>query len=239
MYQAWNPLLINIILRLSVKILAFDTTSQTLSTALLEGDQILSQNTIHESGKQSELLIPEIENLLTQNNIWYQDLDLIAVTHGPGSFTGSRIGLSVARILKLATNLPLMLLNSCEAIAHKHRHKTEKTFILLDARADEFFYAEFSPKTQITSEPKLSNLEDLLHIFPKEDFFLCGSGKNIAAEILQKQGRKCNMDNETDIVEAALLGSLAYQKYEKYHYQETQNLNPLYLRAPRISKRKK
>ena len=224
-----------------MKILAFDTTSQTLSVALLENTQTLSKNTIHESGKQSELLIPEIENLLTKNNIWYNDLDLIAVTHGPGSFTGSRIGLSVARTLKLATNLPLILLNSCEVIAHKHRHRSENIFILLDARADEFFYAEFSPKTHITSEPKLANLDDLPNIFPKDRFFLCGSGKNIAAEILQQQGRDFTMDQETDIVEAELLGSLAYERYKKYEKKDTiiQDLNPLYLRSPRISKRKK
>lgn len=222
----------------TMKILAFDTTSQTLSVALLKNNQTLAKNTIHESGKQSELLIPEIENLLTKNNIWYQDLDLIAVTHGPGSFTGSRIGLSVARTLKLATNLPLMLLNSCEVIAHEHRNQAEKVFILLDARADEFFYAEFSPKTGITSDPKLATLDDLKTLFPTENFFLCGSGKTIAAKMLEAQGRQFNMNNETDIVEAESLGLLAYEKHHNKEIQN-QNLNPLYLRQPRISKRTK
>jgi len=109
-------------------ILAFDTTNSTLSVALLEGEKILCQNLILESGKQSELLIPEIEKILQENKIWYQDLDLITATKGPGSFTGVRIGLAVARTLKIATNLPLILINSLEALAFKQRSFSGEIF---------------------------------------------------------------------------------------------------------------
>lgn len=95
-------------------ILAFDTSGSALSVALLSEEKILAKNIISESGKQSELLIPEIEKLLRAQKIWYQDLSLIVATKGPGSFTGTRIGLTTARILKIATNLPLILINSDE-----------------------------------------------------------------------------------------------------------------------------
>ena len=74
-----------------MRILAFDTTNSNLSVALLENKKILSKSTTYESGKQSEILIPEIEKILQTSNIWYQDLNFIASTSGPGSFTGVRI----------------------------------------------------------------------------------------------------------------------------------------------------
>jgi len=213
-------------------ILAFDTSASGFSVALLADKKILSKTVISESGKQSELLIPEIEKILLQNKIWYQNLSLIATTNGPGSFTGTRIGLSAARTLKLSTNLPLILVNSCEAIAYKYREKSEKIFVLLDAKAGDFFYAEYE------KQPDLARIEDLYQIFPKEKFFLCGSGKKIAAEILEKENYDFEMSQEEDEIEADLIALLALEKFTKNN-EGSKNLEPIYLRAPRITERKK
>ncbi len=213
--------------------LAFDTTATTLSTSLLDDKKILAKNTIFESGKQSELLIPEIEKILRQEKIWYQDLDLIAATNGPGSFTGSRIGLTAARSLKIATNLPLILVNSCEAITFKYRQHSGKIFVALDAASDEFFCAEYfveNEKIKEVMEPCLTRLDELSQILPKENFFLCGSGKKLVKT-------KCEMSDEDDILEADLVGLLALEKFHAKNFPK--NLDPIYLRAPRISARKK
>lgn len=215
-----------------MRVLAFDTTASTLSVALLLDDKILSKNTIFESGKQSELLIPEIEKILHQNKIWYQDLDLITTTNGPGSFTGTRIGLTCARTLKLATNIGLILVNSCEALAFKHRQKHQNIFVIIDAKAGDFFYSENN------AEPQLATLDYLLEILPKTPFFLCGSGKKIAAEILKKENVKFEMDETEDEIEANEIGLLAQEKFKK-DGKYSENLDPIYLRKPRISERKK
>ncbi len=212
--------------------LAFDTNFSGFSLALASSNKIIYQNIIAENGRQSELLIPEIEKLLKINKINYRDLDLIAATNGPGSFTGTRIGLTTARTIKLATNLPLILVNSCEAIAHKYRQKSEKIFVLIDAKADDFFYSYNG------SEPELSKLEDLAQILPKENFFLCGSGKNIAAEILKTENLQFEMSKTADEIEAGFVALLACEKF-KESGKSSKNLDPLYLRSPRISERKK
>ena len=214
-----------------MRILAFDTSASGFSVALFL-DGTMSKSTITESGKQSEFLILEIEKLLKENKIWYQDLDLITTNNGPGSFTGTRIGLTAARTLKLATNLPLILVNSCEAVAFKYREKSAKIFVLLDARADDFFY------TNGFTKPQLAKRDDLLSIFPKENFFLCGSGKNIAAEILRKENFQFEMSNEEDEIEADLIALLAHEKFQKTELG-SKDLDPIYLRSPRISERKK
>ena len=141
-----------------MRILAFDTTNSTLSVALLENDKTVSKNTIYDAGKQSEILIPEIEKILTENKIWYHDLDYIASTSGPGSFTGVRVGLSAARTLKIATNLPLILLGSLEVLAFKYRHTSEEIFVAIDARMDEFFIGSFYVKNGTLEQMKPSQL---------------------------------------------------------------------------------
>jgi tRNA threonylcarbamoyladenosine biosynthesis protein TsaB len=221
--------------------LALDTTSSSLSVAILDNKQILAQNIIFESGKQSELLIPEIEKILCQEKIWYQNLNLIAATNGPGSFTGSRIGLTAARILKLATNLPLILVNSCETIAYKYRKKDGKKFVAIDAAMDEFFCAQYlveNEKIIQLSEPVLASFEELSQVCPQEHFFLCGSGKKKAAEILEKENIKFEISDDEDSIEASLVGLLALEKFQN-GAEMSENLNPLYLRAPKITERKK
>lgn len=224
-----------------MRILAFSTIESSLSSALLDGEKIIAKNSIKENSKQAELLIPQLEKILRENKISYEDLDLIATSNGPGSFTGTRIGLTAARTLRLACDLPLILVNSCEVIAYKYRQISGKIFVVLDAKMDEFFCAEFfsqNQKIEQVTEPRLIRLEELLDIFPNEDFFLCGSGKKIAAEILKKDGKKFQMDEEEDTVEADLIGLLAHEKFLNGE-KNSDNFDPIYLRAPKISERKK
>ncbi|NBV06922.1 MAG: tRNA (adenosine(37)-N6)-threonylcarbamoyltransferase complex dimerization subunit type 1 TsaB [Proteobacteria bacterium] len=222
-------------------ILAFDTTNSTLSVALLEGEKILCQNLILESGKQSELLIPEIEKILQENKIWYQDLDLITATKGPGSFTGVRIGLAVARTLKIATNLPLILINSLEALAFKQRSFSGEIFAAIDAQMDELFIGSFlSQGNQITelTESQLVKRAEVLDFLPKQNFLLCGSGKKIISTTLSEKNLPYEISADDDIIEASLVGLLAL---EKFHSQKdfSKNRDPLYLRGAKITQRKK
>jgi tRNA threonylcarbamoyladenosine biosynthesis protein TsaB len=223
-----------------MRVLAFDTSASSLSISLLEGKKILSKKTILESSKQSEFLVFEIEEILRRNKIWYQDLDLIAATNGPGSFTGVRVGLTAARILKIATNLPLVLVNSCEAIAFANRDVAKKIFVILDAKIDEFFCAKFlveNGRLKAASEVELVKLEDISKFYGKEEFFICGSGKKIAAEILKKENLKFKMNEKEDVIEADFIGLLALEKFSAGEISE--NLDPIYLREPRIEKRKR
>ena len=222
-----------------MRILAFDTTNSTLSVALLQDQQILSKNTILESGKQAEMLILEIEKILAENKIWYQDLDLIAATQGPGSFTGVRIGLTTARSLKIATNLPLILINSLEALAFNHRNHRGEIFVAIDAKMDEFFIGSFLVQdgkiTQLT-ESQLVRQEDILNFLPSKNFLLCGSGKRIISEILSTRNTPFAL-NDDEVIEADAVGLLALEKF--YSQKPQENFDPLYLREARITARKK
>lgn len=223
-----------------MKVLAFDTTNSTISIVLLKDQKLLTQTLISDSGKQSELLIPEIEKVLTKNKIWYQDLDLLAATQGPGSFTGVRIGLTAARTLKIATNLPLILINSLEALAFKHRQHQLEILVAIDAKMDEFFVSSFSAKNgklENLLESQLVKLEDLSNFLPKNRFLACGSGKNTVAKMAAEKNIPHEIAEE-DHIEAEIVGLLALEKFSSDNSRD-QNQDPLYLRGPKITERKK
>lgn len=198
-------------------ILAFDTSASGFSIALLDDEKLLAKKIISESGKQSELLIPEIEKILHSQKIWYQDLELIATTNGPGTFTGTRIALTTARTLKAALAIPLILVNCCEASAFAKRDHNGEIFVTLDAAMDELFFAKYfceNKKLQCLTEPCLISAPELPNFLPKTDLVIC-------------------KENPT----ADLVALLALQKFHNKNFLE--NSDALYLRAPRITERKK
>ncbi len=203
-----------------MKILAFDTSNSTLSVALCEDDKPLQTIVNQDSGKQAEQLLPMIEKILQDHNLTYQDLDLIAVTKGPGSFTGVRIGLACAKSIEIATNLPLIALDSLETLAQKIFLENADLLVAVDAKIDEFFVREFVihnyqiiPKT----DSRLINLDEFQELSKKYNL-VCG-----------------NVFDKNDIITADLVAKLAYKKF---HEGSSEGSNPAYLRMPKITARK-
>ncbi len=213
-----------------MKILAFETLSNGVSTALMINGKIVTHNISTQNSQQSEILVSEIEKILRQNNLDYFDLDLIASSNGPASFTGTRIGLSCARTIRIATNIPLILFNSCEIIAHQYRNYCGEIFVAIQANPEEFFYSLNE------TPPELTKKENLINLLPQNKFLLCGSGKEFLAQIAQN--KNCEISTQKDEIRADLIANLAAHK-TKITQSSQQNFEPIYLRSPNITKRKK
>ncbi|RYE86279.1 MAG: tRNA (adenosine(37)-N6)-threonylcarbamoyltransferase complex dimerization subunit type 1 TsaB [Hyphomicrobiales bacterium] len=95
-------------------LLAIDTVAPRLQLALLRADGSVDTSVDDIAQGQAELIFPRIEALLARNGVSFADLTRIAVTTGPGSFTGLRIGLSAARGLGLARNIPVIESPFCD-----------------------------------------------------------------------------------------------------------------------------
>jgi tRNA threonylcarbamoyladenosine biosynthesis protein TsaB len=190
-----------------------------------------------ESNKQTEMLVPLIEECLCQAKIWYQDLNLIAFTNGPGSFTGVRIGYSCAKALQISTNLPIIALSSLEVIAYpllqtKHDN-LKKILVVNDAKLSEFYIQDFnfSDKLVATYEPHLIAVDKIKEFFPKENFLLAGSAKLLIKEL----PKNCTILDGEDFISAKNIALLAKDNYQN---QDDVKNAPLYIRKPKISKRK-
>lgn len=221
-----------------MKILAFDTTNNSLSVAILFDQKIVAERNIFEANKQSEMLVPLIEECLIQAKIWYQDLNLIAFTNGPGSFTGVRVGYSCAKALQIATNIEVVVVNSLEVIAYsllRAKHGNPKKILVVnDARLDEFFISEFNivgDRISAVYEPQLISTDKIKDFFPKENFILVGSAKTLIAELPEN----CFISKGEDSI---LAKNIAFLAQEIHQNKNNSNQSPLYIRKPKISQRK-
>ena len=136
-----------------ITLLAIDTAAPRLQLALRhEGAIDISVDELKQG--HAELLFPRIAALLERNHVGYADLDRVAVTTGPGSFTGLRIGLSAARGLGLALSIPVIGVPSLFAISLS-APPAIPAVVLLDARRDEAYFQRFSAPGHSADRPRL------------------------------------------------------------------------------------
>jgi tRNA threonylcarbamoyladenosine biosynthesis protein TsaB len=125
-----------------MKILGFDTCTETVDVALVENKVLLAEKRSEAPRKQLTLLIPMIAEIFESTGNLIQDTDLIALTTGPGSFTGTRLGLATAQTLAQVNDIPLAPVNTLDAVA---MGCNQDGIIIpsMDARKSEVFYAVF------------------------------------------------------------------------------------------------
>src|SRR5207302_5430457 len=128
-------------------ILAADTSLPVLSVALILDDALLGAVALEGRSSRNEKLLPAIDWLLTEAAIERMSIDLFAVTRGPGSFTGVRIGLATMQGLALALGKPVCAMSTHEAIAPAHGRAT----IVDDAGRGEFYVSVFEDGREVVA----------------------------------------------------------------------------------------
>jgi tRNA threonylcarbamoyladenosine biosynthesis protein TsaB len=142
-------------------LLAIDTSAPRLQLAVLVGDWVdVSIDDIAQG--HAELLFPRLNALLARNNLGFSDLSRIAVTSGPGSFTGLRIGLSAARGLGLALGVPVLGIPTLFALSLA-AEPSRPVDVLLDARRDEAYFQPFSSPGKPRDRARLLPMEMARH----------------------------------------------------------------------------
>ncbi len=101
-----------------MRILALDTATSACSAALWHDGRVCARRLVRMERGQSEALMPMVLDVLAEAGCGFSQLDLLAVTVGPGAFTGLRIGLAAARGMALASGIPCLGVTTLEAVAH-------------------------------------------------------------------------------------------------------------------------
>ncbi len=162
-----------------MKILAIDTACNLARVALTDGHTLMQAVTVDDQRRHSVTLLPAIEQLLADCHTAPKDLDLIAVTNGPGSFTGLRIGVVTAKTMAYALNLPLVGVNTLDAMAASFAHEDAIVCPLIDARNTRAYGAFYRGGERIGGRfvrPVQDTLEAFLDAFPGETICFCGDG---------------------------------------------------------------
>jgi tRNA threonylcarbamoyladenosine biosynthesis protein TsaB len=223
-----------------MKILAVDTSALTLSVALTEDKKPVAQTTLNTGHTHSETLLPALEKLMDFASWKVSDIDLFAVSEGPGSFTGVRIGVSFVKGLAFGGK-KCVGVSTLEALAYNLLGFKGIISPVMDARRGQFYNALFvSDGKTLTrlSEDRAISAEDLekeLEKYADKTVYLCGDGYEIARKMLKNE-------NIEDTPEALLkqnaysVAVVALKEYEKGNATDDSTLSPTYLRVPQAER---
>lgn len=139
-------------------VLAVDSSLPILSAALLRDSALLGCVALEGKSSRNEKLLPAIDWLLSESGIGRREIDLFAVTRGPGSFTGVRIGLATMQGLALALDKPLCAMSTHEAIAPA----SGRAVIVDDAGRGEFYVSEFEEGREVAAPHLAARAEGIV-----------------------------------------------------------------------------
>jgi tRNA threonylcarbamoyladenosine biosynthesis protein TsaB len=126
-----------------MKILAVDTATPWQSVAVVEGETVVARSDQDAAGSHARTLVPAIDRLLVSCGMALSDLEGLAVSIGPGSFTGLRVGLATMMGFRLVTGLPLAAVPTLEAMAWNLRGMPQRLCPMLRARTGEIYWAQY------------------------------------------------------------------------------------------------
>ncbi len=169
-----------------VKLLGIDTALNACSVAIIDGDRTLAC-LVSAGGKgNAERLLPLLEQARLEAGIELAQLDGIAATIGPGSFTGIRTALATARALGLALKIPVWGITTTETLAAAAAQPGLNTVAVIDAKRDELYLQCFAADGVALDEPQLLNIADAPGILPAGPAVLVGSGSALLKTAAQR-----------------------------------------------------
>ena len=221
-------------------ILAINTSTLQFGLAILEAEgNVLAEYLMSKGWGHFGGLMPALHFLFTTSKIEVNDLKGLAVATGPGSFTGLRVGLSAAKGLCHALDMPIMGISSLEALASQLRYSVLPIAPILDSRKGELFTARFmwsNDQGLIRNIGDTSlRLEDFPSVFDKTALFIGNDFSRqgpLLKEILGPRAVLAPPDCWN--LKASSIGSLGLKRFLARDFDEPQNLTPVYLRPPDI-----
>ena len=219
-----------------MNILALDTSMGACSAALLRSDaathRLVTRHELMERG-HAEALLPMVAAIMEEAGLAFTELDLVAATVGPGSFTGVRIAIAAARGFALVTTARLWGTDSLTVMAAEARAADvmqgyDSPFaVAVDARRNMLYVGIFAADGERREGPLLLSPQDALAILPRELRVVVGSGAGILAEAVAAQGHAIEPTLTLLQPSAAALAELALLANDMVAV-----LRPLYLRPP-------
>ena len=216
--------------------LAIETSTTTGSVALLEGETCLIEQTLELGQGHGQSLIPGIQQILAEQGVQPRDCDLVAVSIGPGSFTGLRVGIVCAKTWAYATGSRIVGVPTFAAIAENAPHDVQSLQVLADAQRGDVFVGRFrrvatAGKSSGAWEPE-GNIEivaaDSWAAQQNSVDTIAGPGVSKVAEFLA--GRARVLDDEQSRARAAWIGRIGFREAQAGRFSDAWSLEPLYLR---------
>ena len=218
-----------------MKILTIETSTKHLSIAIGNENSIMASYVGEEILRHSQDAIPVIEKLLKKTNLDLQDLNAFAISIGPGSFTGLRVGAAILKGLALATNIPIIAVPTLDAIAQNAVGGSCDICVIVDARKNNLYTSLYKKDKEsviirkwdylLLSVPELiEKLKD-----PGKILFI-GDGIKPYKNPIKEKIKQADFAGEKDwFPDIKATTRLAVEKFKKKEFTDPDTLVPMYM----------
>lgn len=234
-----------------MKILGIESAAVTASVAIVTEDVVLAEYTINHKKTHSQTLLPMIDEICRMTETDPSELDAVAVSNGPGSFTGLRIGAATAKGIGLALHKPLIPVPTVDAIAYQAYGYEGVICPLMDARRDQVYTGLYTSRggaftVCLPQGPRAIDeiLREIDDRFPEERILFLGEGVPIHRALLEER-----LGDRADIApsfaareRAAAVAALGLKYYQAGKAVPGADLAPEYMRpsqAERVREEKR
>ena len=210
-------------------ILNIETATRNCSVSLSQNGIVITCKEIAEAGySHAEKLHVFIDEILKENKLTFKDLSAIAISQGPGSYTGLRIGVSAAKGLCYSLDIPLIAIDTLEILARKLTVEQGKIIPMIDARRMECYTAIFNNKHEKIREVKAEIIDENSFEEIRETIHFVGDGAAKCKDILTNE--KFIYHDEIEFPSANEMSKIAYDKYKKNDTVDVAYFEPFYLK---------
>jgi tRNA threonylcarbamoyladenosine biosynthesis protein TsaB len=210
-------------------ILNIETATKNCSVSIAKnGETILCKEIAEEGYSHAEKLHVFIEEIIAEAKISVQDLAAIAVSQGPGSYTGLRIGVSAAKGLCFALNLPLIAIDTLQTLASQAKVSDGKIIPMLDARRMEVYSEIFNANLEIEREIQAEVIDENSFAAFTETIYFVGDCAEKCKQILTKENFVFLEDIKYP--SASAMSKISFDKYQKSDTVDVAYFEPYYLK---------
>ena len=220
-------------------LLAIDAATRMPGLALYDGECVVAEETWRSANGHTVELVPGLVHMLERQKVSPSELRGIAVALGPGSFTGLRIGLSVAKGLALTLAIPLIGIPTLDILVYAQARRPGPVCAVLQAgrgRVCAAFYRWRKGQWQRQGDYRLTTFDELCADIETQTFF-CGEIDAQVTELLRERlgERAVVASPASSLRRAGYLAELGWQRLERGEVDDPATLAPIYLRYPPIS----
>ena len=179
-------------------LLSLDSSAVTASVALTDGDRVIKSEFVNSGLTHSETLLPMVKRVMGDNE--FSSLDAVAITAGPGSFTGVRIGVATVKGIAFAGNIPCYGVSTLEAIAYNFVDENCVVCAVMDARRMQLYNAIFKVENGIVSRitpDRAISIDDLREELKQYDSdIIAGDGAALCSQNIALDNCKIAADDK-------------------------------------------
>src|SRR6056297_2531125 len=228
-------------------VLGIESATETASCAVLSEEKLLGEYSQNIGKTHSENLMTLIDNLIIDTEINLRDISGIAITKGPGSYTGLRIGIAIAKSMSQSLNLPILSISTLESLAYNLPYTENIINPILDARSNRIYTAlyEWSNDKMIEIKEDCDttieeHIDSILENNSSKKIIFIGNGVAKHKDyIYSRLGDRCTFAcSYINNLKSSSTAQAGIEKLKNHDFLTWENFNPIYLRKTQAERNK-